>query len=268
MEGLRTWSVGRDGGVVTAELPEPLLSPRGPMPEWMSRCASALRDTLRELPIADGTVLEATLAGVPPGESDLGDALLSNVGVPESQVLAGVRLRHAPARGPGVVQTYRRVPMAIAADEGDEPTVLAALEVPIAGVYELDSARHVWLATRRVALATPVAASAAPRGSTALRARLSTGTDRELGNVQLIKKLLDGIRAAFQLYAGDDVEGTAQRLAAELRADQAEIATLLGSPRGAVLAPGERFAAADVIVVAGTRALLEVELVTPQAGPS
>ena len=105
MERLRTWSVGTDGGAVTAELPDPLLSPSGPMPEWMSRCASALRDTLRELPIADGTVLEATLAGVPPDESDLGDALLFNVGVPESQVLAGVRLRHAPARGPGVVQT-------------------------------------------------------------------------------------------------------------------------------------------------------------------
>ena len=59
--------MGTDGGAVTAELPDPLLSPSGPMPEWMSRCASALRDTLRELPIADGTVLEATLAGIPPG---------------------------------------------------------------------------------------------------------------------------------------------------------------------------------------------------------
>jgi hypothetical protein len=267
VEGLRTWSVGTDGGTVTAECPEPLLSPSGPMPEWMSRCASALRDTLRELPIADGTVLEAALAGMPPGGSDLGDALLANVGVPESQVLAGVRLRHAPARGPGVVQTYRRVPMAAAPDEHEE-MVLAALQVPIAGVFELDSARHVWLATRRVAVATLPPGSPARPGATALRARLSTGTDRELGNAQLIKKLLDGIRAAFQVYAGDDLDGTARRLAAELRGDQAEIATLLSSPRGAVLGPGERFAAADVIVVAGTHALLEIELVTPQAGPS
>jgi hypothetical protein len=236
------------------------------MPEWMSRCASALRDTLRELPIADGTVLEATLAGVPPDESDLGDELLFNVGVPESQVLAGVRLRHAPARGPGVVQTYRRVPLAAVPGEGDEETVLAALEVPIAGVYELDSARHVWLATRRVAVAT-LPPGSAPPGATALRARLFTGTERELGNAQLIKKLLDGTRAGFQVYAGDDLEDTAQRLAAELRADRAEMATLLGSPRGAVLAPGERFAAAAVIVAAGTQAQLEIELVTPQAGP-
>jgi hypothetical protein len=259
--------VGTDGGVVTAECPEPLLSPSGPMPEWMSRCAAALRDTLRELPVADGTVLEATLAGVPPGESDLGDALLSNVGVPESQVLAGVRLRHAPARGPGVVLTYRRVPLASDSGEGDEETVLAALEVPIAGVYELDSARQVWLATRRVVVAT-LPAGAAPPGATALRARLSTGTDREHGSAQLIKKLLDGTRAAFQVYVGDDLESTAQRLAVELRSGQAELETLLGSPRGAVLAPGERFVAADVIVVAGTRAQLEIELVTPRAGPS
>jgi hypothetical protein len=268
VDGLRTWSVGTDGGVVTAECPEPLLSPSGPMPEWMSRCASALRDTLRELPIADGTVLEATLAGVPGGERDLGDALLSNVGVPESQVVAGVRLRHAPARGPGVVQTYRRVPLPPVPGEGDDETVLAALEVPIAGVYELDSARQVWLATRRVAVATLPPGSAGPPGATALRARLSTGTERELGNAQLIKKLLDGIRAAFQVYAGDDLEGTAQRLAAELRADQAELAAFLASPHGALLAPGERFVAADVIVVAGTRAQLEIELVTLQAGPS
>jgi hypothetical protein len=46
------------------------------------------------------------------------------------------------------------------------------------------------------------------------------------------------------------------------------MATLLSSPRGALLAPGERFAAADVIVAAGTQAQLEIELVTPQAGPS
>ena len=96
----------------------------------------------------------------------------------------------------------------------------------------------------------------------------SRGPERELGNAQLVKKLLDGTRAAFQVYAGDDLEGTAQRLAAELRADQAELATLLSSPRGALLAPGERFAAADVIVAAGTQAQLEIELVTPQAGPS
>ena len=104
-------------------------------------------------------------------------------------------------------------------------------------------------------------------GTTALRARLFTGTERELGNAQLIKKLLDGTRAAFQVYAGDDLEGTAQRLGCELRADQAELATLLSSPRGALLAPGERFAAADVIVAAGTQAQLEIELVTPQARP-
>jgi hypothetical protein len=267
VERLRTWSVGRDGGVVTAECPEPLLSPSGPMPEWMSRCASALRDTLRELPIAEGTVLEATLAGVPPGASDLGDALLANVGVPESQVVAGVRLRHAPARGPGVVQAYRRVPVALPpADE--EEIVLAALRVPIAGVYELDSARQVWLATRRVAVATLPAPDTAAPAAIALRARLSTGSDRELGNAQLVKKLLDGIRAAFQVYAGDDPDGTAQRLAAELRGDQAELAMLLGSPRGAVLEPGRRFAAADVLIDAGAPAQLEIELVSPQAGPS
>jgi hypothetical protein len=118
-----------------------------------------------------------------------------------------------------------------------------------------------------VAVATLPPAGAAP-GAIALRARLSTGSDRELGNAQLVKKLLDGIRAAFQVYAGDDLDGTAQRLAAELRGDQAELATLLSSPRGAVLGRGQRFAAADVLIDAGTQAQLEIELVTPQPGPS
>src|SRR6476661_8525135 len=110
MEGFRTWSVGLDGGVVTASLPEPLRFPSGPVPEWMGRCATAIRDALRELPIADGTVLEATLAGSPPGDADLGDALLYNVRIPEAQVHAGVRLRRVSAAGPGVIQRYRRVP--------------------------------------------------------------------------------------------------------------------------------------------------------------
>jgi hypothetical protein len=260
VEGFLTWSVGTDGGVVTAECPEPLLSPSGPMPDWMSRAASAIRDALRELPIAEGTVLEAALAGVPAGDADLGDALLANVGIPESQV-------HAPARGQGVVQTYRRAPIASAADDDGDP-VLAALQVPIAGVYELDSARHVWLAVRRVVVATLPPGTAAATGTTVLRARLATGSDREHGSGPLLKKLLDGMRASFQSYAGDDVDDTARRLAAELRADQAEMVALLSSPQGALLGAGDRFGAAEVIVAAGERPQLEIELRSAQPGPS
>ncbi len=198
----------------------------------------ALRDTLRELPIADGTVLEATLAGVPPVRATSATRCSPTSASPSRRCSpacgCGTR-RPGPA---GVVQTYRRVPWRPIADEGDEETVLAALEVPIAGVYELDSARHVWLATRRVVVATLPPGQRRPSGQRSPCVRVSPrDSDRELGNVQLIKRLLDGIRAAFQVYAGDDLEGTAQRLAAELRADQAEMTTLLSSPRGAVLAP-------------------------------
>ena len=146
--------------------------------------------------------------------------------------------------------------------------MLAALEVPIAGVYELDSARHVWLATRRVAVATLPPGSAAPPGATALRARLFTGTERELGNAQLIKKLLDGTRAAFQVYAGDDLEGTAQRLAPSSgpirprwRRCSARRAEPCSHP-----ASGSRLPTSSSR--AGTRRQLEIELVTPQPGPS
>ncbi|MDP9259690.1 MAG: hypothetical protein M3Q31_24495 [Actinomycetota bacterium] len=266
MEGFRTWSVGLDGGVVTASLPEPLRFPSGPLPEWMGRCASAIRDALRELPIADGTLLEATLAGAPPGVADLGDALLYNVRIPEAQVHGGVRLRRAATAGPGVIQSYRRVPVAAAAEDEDE-AMLAALQVPLKGVFELDTARLVWLAVRRVVVGALPAGSARPPGGIELRARLVAESEREPVTTELIERLLDGIRASLQVYAGADLEATARRLAAELKADPAEMSTLLSSPRGAVLADGEHFAAVEVIVTAGARAHLDVELqtVTPDA---
>jgi hypothetical protein len=257
MDVFRTWSVGLDGGVVTASLPEPLRFPSGPLPEWMGRSATAIRDALRELPIADGTVLEATLAGAAPGDADLGDALLYNVRIPEAHVRGGVRLRRAAAAGPGVIQSYRRVPLAAADD--DDRAVLATLQVPLKGVFELDTARLVWLAVRRVAVAA-LPAGAAPLGGVELRARLVAESEREPVTTELIERLLDGIRASLQVYAADDLEGTARRLAAELKADQAEMSTLLSSPRGAVLAAGERFAAVEVIVTAGARAQLDIEL--------
>ena len=55
-------------------------------------------------------MLEATLAGAPPADADLGDALLYNVRIPEAQVHDGVRLRRTAGAGPGVIQSYRRVP--------------------------------------------------------------------------------------------------------------------------------------------------------------
>jgi hypothetical protein len=264
VEGFRTWSVGLDDGVVTASLPEPLRFPSGPLPEWMGRCATAIRDALRELPIAHGTVLEATLAGVPPEDADLGDALLYNVRIPESQVAAGVRLRRAPGDGLAVIQTYRRVPIAIPASEDDEheEIPLAKLEVPLKGVYELDTARLVWLAVRRIAVATLPPAGAAVAGGIELRARLVAESDREPVTTELLERLLDGIRASFQADAGDDLEATSRRLAAELRADPAEITTLLSSARGSLLAAGERFAAVEVIVSSGAQPQLAIELRT------
>lgn len=261
MEGFRTWSVGTDDGVVTASLPELLRFPSGPLPEWMGRCASAIRDALRELPIAQGTLLEATLGGDQSGGVDLGDALLYNVRIPEAHVFTGVRLRRSSAGGPDVIQRYRRAPFAVAADDDDEDEpVLAALQVPITGVFELDTTALVWVAVRRLAVATLPAGSAAPPGGVELRARLVTESDRVLGSTELIKKLLDGIRASFQPYAGADAEDAAQRLAVELRADAAEMSALLASPRGAVLGAGERFDAAEVTIAPGASPRLEIEL--------
>jgi hypothetical protein len=257
---LRTWSVGTDGGIVTAACPEPLRFVGGTRPEWMSRCSSAIRDALRELPIEDGTVLEATLAGVPPQSAELEDMLLYSVGIPETQVHAGVRLRRAPAVGPGVVQRYRRVPAATAASGEDDEAPLAAVQVPIAGAYELESASRAWLVARRAVVAALPADGTVPAGGIELRIRLATGSEREHGSIELIKKLLDGIGDAFYAYAGPDLDETARALATELKQGQDEMTMLLSSPRGALLASGQRFGAADVAIVTGSRPQLEIEL--------
>jgi hypothetical protein len=238
------------------------------MPEWMSRAAGAIRDALRELPIGQGTVLEAALSSPPSNGSDLGEALLSNVGVPETQVHAGVRLRRLPARAQGVVQTYRRVPAASTAGQDDEDA-LAAVRVPIAGLFELDSARRVWLVTRRVVVATLPAGAPVEPGGIALRVRLVTGSEREHGNVPLIRKLLDGIRASFQIDGGvEDVAGAARQLAHELGESEDELRMLLSSPRGALLAGGAGWGAADITIASGAPPQLDIELHSTQPGPS
>jgi hypothetical protein len=161
--------------------------------------------------------------------------------------------------GSGVTQRYRRVPIATAA--GDEDTaLLAAVQVPIAGVYELDSASSVWLAARRAVVATLPPGGTGATGGIALRIRLSTGSEREHGSIELIKKLLDGIGDSFYAYTGANLEETARELAVELKQGQAEMSMLLSSPRGALLASGQRLCAADVTIVPGARAQLEVEL--------
>ena len=157
--------------------------------------------------------------------------------------------------------------MAASADDGDAD-VLAAVEVPIAGVFELDSARRVWLATRRVVVATLPPGSVAPAHGVALRAGVATGSDREHGNVPLITRLLAGIVASFRAYAGDDLDDAARRLAAELGGDPAEMTMLLSSPRGVVLGSRDRFGAAEITIAPGTRPQLEIELTALQPGPS
>jgi hypothetical protein len=126
------------------------------------------------------------------------------------------------------------------------------------GVYELDTPRLVWIAVRRVAVATlPPAVGVS--GGIGLSARLVAESEREPITTELLERLFDGIRASFQVYEGD-VEDASRRLASELRADPSEIAKLLTSPNGALLPAGERFAASEVIVTSGANPKLEIEL--------
>jgi hypothetical protein len=75
------WSVEREGDTVLAICPEPLRAPDVTRPAWMEQCAAAIRDELRLLPIAEGTLLAATMTGEPGGVA-LESALLSHRGIP------------------------------------------------------------------------------------------------------------------------------------------------------------------------------------------
>jgi hypothetical protein len=194
----RFWSVERDDDAVVATCPEPLRSGGEDRPVWMADCAAAIREELRSLVIGAGTMLEATLTGEPPPGAGLAGILLANVGIPESQVQDGVRLRRLPPGTAGIVQRYRRVPL-IASEDGDEWESLASVTVPVSDGHELETAQAVCLA---VVAARPDGLGAPPAGSD-LRVRLVVGPGRTRGSVRLVERILDGVCAAFWGEAAD-----------------------------------------------------------------
>jgi hypothetical protein len=269
------WSVERDGDDVVANCPEPLRYASENRPEWMAHCASAIREELRALPIEDGTLLEATLTGEPPPGADLENILLYNVGIPEAHVHAGVRLRRLPAGTGGVAQRYRRVSIVAVEDEGGD-AVLAAFTVPVDDGQELESARAVWLAARRAAVASLPEGELLAAAGIDLRVRVVTGTGRMRGSIERIKKLLDGVCASLHVYAGANLDEVARRLALELGESAEAMTALLVSPRGTPLGPydflwlrgervqlspaDDRIHAAEVMFIPGGTSQLAVEL--------
>jgi hypothetical protein len=269
------WSVERDGGSVLATCPEALRSGSDSRPEWMGHCAAALRDELRLVEIEAGTLLQATLIGAPPPGADLENVLLYNVNVPDAHVHTGVRLRWLPPSGDSVVQRYERVPIAAVENEvGDPP--LAAVRVPVIDGLEVETARHVWLAARTVVAAELPAGVEAPPGGIDLRIRFTVESTRRRGTIDLVKKLLDGVCAAFQSYAGANLDEVARRLALELGTGAEAMRALAASPRGALLGAhdcfwlrgegvgvtpaGDRIHAAEITLVTGPVPQLEIEL--------
>jgi hypothetical protein len=238
----------------------------------MAACAKEIRQELRNLAIEDDSLLEATLVGSPPRGADLENVLLYNVGVPAAHVHGGVRIRRVAADEDAIVQRYRRVPLA---DLGDEAAgaMLATFSAKVADPRSVDSARAVWLTARRAVIGTLAAGDPAPGSAVDLRLRV-VGPWR--GSVDLIKKLLDGVCAAFHVYEGANIGEIVRRLAAELGEDPAELTGLLSSRRGAVLGPcdfmwlrgervqvspaDDRIHAAEVTFAPGDPPLLVAEL--------
>ena len=234
------WSVERDGGTVIATCPEALRYQSDDTPDWMASCAAAIRDELKLLEIEPGTLLEATLVGAPPPGADLEDVLLYNVGVPASQVHAGVRLRRLPPGRAGVVQRYRRVPVAVVESEESGP-LLAAVRVPLIDGMELESASAVWLAVRQAVVAQIQEGAEAPPGGIELRIRLTPESEQRRGSTELVKKLLDGVSAAFHVHGGANLEEVARRLAHELGGEPESMRALASSRSGAVLGASDCF---------------------------
>jgi hypothetical protein len=230
----RYWSVERDGDTVVATCPEVLRYVTDNRPEWMAGFAAALRDELRLLEIQDGTLLEATLTGALPPGVGLENVLLYNVGIPQAQVTAGARMLLLPPGDGGFVQRYRRGPIA-PSEPGDAGERLAAVVVPLPDGSEFESAREVWRAVRGTGAAGDLAAAGQAPGEIDLRVRLLSGSIRRLPGVELVHRLLDGVRASLQDGADADIEEAARRL-------------------------DDRIRAAEVVFVPGGTAQLEIEL--------
>jgi hypothetical protein len=208
------WSVEREGDTVLAICPEPLRAPDVTRPAWMEQCAAAIRDELRLLPIAEGTLLAATMTGEPGGVA-LESALLSHRGIPQAHVHDGVRFALLPAAERGVVLRYRREPI-VPAGAGAAGAVIATLLVPVTPAYELAAATASWAAAP---------ADAADRGL-ALQARFVVGAARVFGSVEFIELLLASARSSLSISgAGLDIRavdvvfesGDPPQLAVELR---------------------------------------------------
>ena len=192
------WSVERDGDDVVANCPEPLRCAHESHPAWMGQCAGAIRDELRQLGIAEGTLLEASVAG---DELPLGETLLYEVGIPQPHVGVGVRLTRMPATAAGVLQRYRHAAVGTASAD-DAATLLASVRVPITDGHELDTAHAVWVATRDAVSAALPADAASSSGGVDLRVRFVTGVARTQGSVEVIRHLLDGVSASVFGPAG------------------------------------------------------------------
>ena len=106
--------------------------------------------------------------------------------------------------------------------------MIAVVRVAVSDGHELESAHDVWLAVR-ASLAAALPAGAAV-GALDLRVRYVTGAARTHGSVELIRKLIDGVCAS--------------------------------------LAAGVSLDAAEVTVVPGASAQLEIELRALPAGPA
>ena len=118
------WSVERDGDVVVVNCPEPLRCAHETHPAWMGQCAGAIRDELRQLGIAEGTLLEATVAG---DELPLGrDARSTRSASPSRTSAVGVRLARMPAAAAGVVQRYRHAAVGAASPDDDRAARVGA----------------------------------------------------------------------------------------------------------------------------------------------
>jgi len=216
------WSVERDGDTIVVTLPEPLRCARETHPAWMEHCAGAIRDELRQLAIAEGSLLEATLAG---DDLPLGETLLYEVGIPQPHVGVGVRLARMPAAGGGVVQQYRHAMPGTA--DADDATLLAAVRVPITDGHELETARSVWLATRAALAGALSPEAAASPGGVDLRVRFVTGAARTHGSVELMRSLLDGVSAS--VYGRTEGGDAGEPSAADDRIRVAEVTLALGA---------------------------------------
>lgn len=214
-------------------------SPRAGTPQ--ADVLAQLRSALAGLVIRDGEMLQTSLRGAIPDNSDVENQLLYNIfDAATCRLLAGgVRFEHDPRPAADYIYCYASAPAHGRFTWWQDGDVVASWERATlrSGRRHQLLARTWWsLHEADVQLGAPLPAGA--RFGARLRLAMPNDGRLAMARAERVKQLVDGVICAFQLHEANP--GVTARIAGALSIPEADVATALADRRAAVLGHAER----------------------------